>query len=246
MSDKPTVDTSIASPNRSSRGGRDISMLVIHATAGRYSSDIDILTNDRVPLMKRVSAHYYILKSGRIMQLVPDSDAAWHAGVSSWLGMDSYAIQLASIGIELENLNTGSDPYPDAQMHALIELSRWLIRTYTIDRQLVVRHVDIAPTRKSDPKGFDWSGYLHDVFEDQPDVWDEWGDKAPISEEQKGWGIPQAWYRDQGALGEALTPEQYIPAAGSSGLRYIVQWFRDGIIVGLDKIKNSFTVVRKP
>ena len=33
---------------------------------------------------KKVSCHYYINQSGKIIQMVPDKYIAWHAGISSW------------------------------------------------------------------------------------------------------------------------------------------------------------------
>jgi N-acetyl-anhydromuramyl-L-alanine amidase AmpD len=37
-----------------------------------------------------------------------------------------------SIGIELENNNTGHDPYPAAQLNSLLDLSRYLVGKYRI------------------------------------------------------------------------------------------------------------------
>lgn len=65
-----------------------------------------------------------------------------------------------SVGIELENLNTGSDPYPEAQYLACLWLSRQIVERHGIHREHVVRHLDIAPGRKTDPGPcFDWSRY---------------------------------------------------------------------------------------
>jgi N-acetyl-anhydromuramyl-L-alanine amidase AmpD len=97
-------------------------MIVLHSTAGRKASDLDILTDDSVPLKKRVSAHYYILKTGHVYQLVPEQYAAWHSGVAQWGTLGSVKILEGSIGIELENLNNGIDPYPPEQYNALLEL----------------------------------------------------------------------------------------------------------------------------
>lgn len=158
------VDRTYQSPNHSSRNGRAIGMIVVHATAGKKAGDIQTLTNDKVPLKKRVSCHYYITKDGTIYQLVDDSDAAWHAGASSWMGLDSEDIQLISIGIELENLNDGVDPYPDVQYRALVALTRDLVNRHRIPGEMLVRHVDIAPKRKTDPRGFPWQRFKQDVY----------------------------------------------------------------------------------
>ena len=58
-----------------------------------------------------------------------------------------------SVGIELENLNNGRDPYPDAQYQATVWLTKQLVAKYNIPRSQVVRHLDISPGRKTDPRG---------------------------------------------------------------------------------------------
>lgn len=152
-----TIDTSRTSPNHSSRDGADISMLCLHATVGSYASSLAWLTNPN----SGVSTHYLISKAGYIAQLVPDSLAAWHAGKSRWFDLDSDEIQDQSIGIELENKNNGIDPYPAAQMSALLWLSRNLITDYHIMSDMVTRHLDIAipKGRKTDPAGFPWLSF---------------------------------------------------------------------------------------
>jgi N-acetyl-anhydromuramyl-L-alanine amidase AmpD len=149
-----TIDTSHTSPNQSSRNGADISMLVIHATVGSYAASLAWLCNPA----SRASTHYLIRKDGYISQLVPDSESAWHAGVSKWFNLGSTAIREQSIGIELENANNGVDPYPQAQLDALTALSKALVQKYAIVPDMVTRHLDIAQPhgRKTDPAGFPW------------------------------------------------------------------------------------------
>ncbi len=88
------IDTSIRSPNSSSRGKHAISMIVLHATAGSARSALTWLTNPAT----KVSSHIVIDKSGHIYQLVPDELAAWHAGVASWCGETD--INAISLGIK--------------------------------------------------------------------------------------------------------------------------------------------------
>lgn len=158
-----TIDrTSYISHNHSSRQGRDISMIVLHATVGNARSSLQWLCNPT----SRVSIHYLISKTGKVYQLVPDSLSAWHAGKSRWRGLTATDIALGSIGIELENANTGRDPYPTAQMIALLELSRSLIVRYHILSDMVVRHLDIATPkgRKTDPAGFAWEKFMSNLY----------------------------------------------------------------------------------
>lgn len=144
---------------------RAIRMLVIHATAGRAPSDLEWLRqggSDQRP----VSVHYYIDKEGSILQLVADEHIAWHAGESSWLVDDQQVTDCNaySLGIEIENLNSGYDPYPPQQVAAAAWLSQRLVTTYAIPRSQLVRHLDIAPGRKSDPAGFAWEQFVADVY----------------------------------------------------------------------------------
>ncbi|MDK9701819.1 MAG: 1,6-anhydro-N-acetylmuramyl-L-alanine amidase AmpD [Sulfuritalea sp.] len=100
----------------------------------------------------RVSAHFLVRRDGELVQFVPCSRRAWHAGVSSWLGREN--CNDFSIGIELE----GCDrlPFEDAQYRTLDRLLADLSRHYSLDA--VVGHSDIAPGRKTDPGPcFDWS-----------------------------------------------------------------------------------------
>lgn len=100
----------------------------------------------------RVSAHFLVRRDGELIQFVPCSRRAWHAGVSNWLGREN--CNDFSIGIELE----GCDqlPFEDAQYLTLNRLLAELHRRYSMEA--VVGHSDIAPGRKTDPGPcFDWS-----------------------------------------------------------------------------------------
>lgn len=102
----------------------------------------------------RVSAHCVIKRDGHIMQFVPFDKRAWHAGVSSFQGIQK--CNDYSIGIELE----GADhiPYTDVQYQALGTMTKQLMSHYPdITLARIVGHNDIAPGRKSDPGvAFDW------------------------------------------------------------------------------------------
>lgn len=162
-----TIDRdSYSSPNRSSRHGRAISMLVLHATVGSAESSLNWLT---IP-SSLVSVHYLIDKIGHIYQLVPNDQAAWHAGKAAWKNLDSDAIQDSSIGVELENRNSGRDPYPDDQLEALTWLAGGLVDQYQIEPAMVVRHLDIAipKGRKTDPAGFPWDAWKRALYAPRP------------------------------------------------------------------------------
>jgi N-acetyl-anhydromuramyl-L-alanine amidase AmpD len=148
------------SPNHSPRNGTPISILVLHATAGSYASALAWLCNPA----SRVSSHYLIRRDGHIVQLVPDARTAWHAGRSVWHGVMN--INARSIGVELENANDGHDPYPPAQLASAHALCQSLVARYNIERGDVVRHLDIAPGRKSDPAGLPWPAFADSLYLD--------------------------------------------------------------------------------
>lgn len=162
-----SIDTSHKSPNYSSRDGTDISMICLHATVGSGPSSLSWLCNPQPNNPDAcVSTHYLIYKTGKIYQLVDDSEASWHAGKSTWKGLGSAAIQKCSLGVELENSNSGRDPYPKVQLDALRWLCQDKIARYHITQDMVVRHLDIATPkgRKTDPAGFPFAQFVSSLY----------------------------------------------------------------------------------
>jgi N-acetyl-anhydromuramoyl-L-alanine amidase len=99
----------------------------------------------------RVSAHFFVRRSGRVLQFVSCEDRAWHAGVSTWKGRDD--CNSWSVGIELEGLD--GELFEAPQYKALARLLRLLSQRYGINE--AVGHEHVAPGRKGDPgPGFDW------------------------------------------------------------------------------------------
>jgi len=145
---------------------RPVRMVVVHSTAARGPGDFNYLRRGGSP-DRPVSVHYYIAKDGTISQMVADTDEAWHAGQSTWKvdgKLVSPSCNPISVGIELENLNNGKDPYPEAQYQAVLWLTKQLVTKYNIPRSQVVRHLDIAPQRKTDPRGFPWERFMAELF----------------------------------------------------------------------------------
>ncbi len=102
----------------------------------------------------RVSAHFLIRRDGQIIQFVPVTMRAWHAGQSSF--RDRERCNDFSIGIELE----GSDfePFTDSQYRQLAKLSCSLQQAMPLAD--VTGHEHIAPGRKTDPGPFfEWEVY---------------------------------------------------------------------------------------
>ena len=144
------ADTRYHAKNADSR----IRFLVMHYTEIDEAESLAVLTGDQV------SVHYVVPDAPRIekdepvvYQLVPEDKRAWHAGLSYWQG----ATELNASSIGIENVNVGPigdgkwQPYPPAQIDALIRLSRDIVARYGIPPTRVVGHSDIAPQRKIDP-----------------------------------------------------------------------------------------------
>jgi N-acetylmuramoyl-L-alanine amidase len=105
----------------------------------------------------KVSSHYVVFEDGRIAQCVPESERAWHAGISFWAGETD--INSCSIGIEIVNPGHefGYPDFPSRQIAAVIALCRGIIARRGILPERVLAHSDVAPARKQDPgEKFPW------------------------------------------------------------------------------------------
>ena len=104
-----------------------------------------------------VSAHYLVLEDGYIIQMVPESRRAWHAGASSWAGETD--INSCSIGIEIANPghDHGYPDFPRRQIAAVTALCRSILTRHQVPADRVLAHSDVAPARKQDPgEKFPW------------------------------------------------------------------------------------------
>ena len=150
----------LPTPNCDARPeGTAIELIVIHNISlppGVFDGDavIDLFTNrldwDAHPYYQgirgiQVSAHFFIRRDGTLIQFVPCTLRAWHAGVSNWQSRE--CCNDFSIGIELEG--TDDLPFTEAQYATLAPLVQLLKQAYPI--RSVVGHSDIAPGRKTDP-----------------------------------------------------------------------------------------------
>jgi N-acetyl-anhydromuramyl-L-alanine amidase AmpD len=143
----------VASPNVDDRPpGVRVSCVVMHAT--EIERLVDTIGCFRSPATK-VSAHFVVDKDGMVVQMVPVSRRAWHAGRSSLRGVAH--VNDFSVGIEMINRGDGRDPYPEAQIAAAAEIVRLLRRRFSIPLSRIVTHAQVArPSgRKVDPLGFD-------------------------------------------------------------------------------------------
>ena len=111
----------------------------------------------------KVSSHYFIKNSGKVLNLVPDLYEAWHAGKSSWKNLKS--LNKNSIGIEISNPghDHGYKNFNLQQILSLKKLLKYLIKEYKIKKKNILGHSDIAPYRKKDPgEKFPWDDLSKD------------------------------------------------------------------------------------
>ncbi|EEQ07642.1 MULTISPECIES: N-acetylmuramoyl-L-alanine amidase [Yersinia] len=134
-----------------------VRFLVLHYTATDDAESLRLLTQGNV------SAHYLVKThpdtvEGKpvVLQLVPEEQRAWHAGVSDWQGRNN--LNDSSIGIEIVNkgftekmLGRTWYPYNESQIKLIERLTKDIVERYNIDPTDVIAHSDIAPLRKSDP-----------------------------------------------------------------------------------------------
>jgi len=98
---------------------------------------------------KKKSAHYTMDYDGKIYQHLQLWQRGWHAGKSNLYGRSS--LNNTSIGIEV------LEPFEDIQYASLALLIREVADVYTkIDPTRIVGHYQVSPTRKTDPRNFDW------------------------------------------------------------------------------------------
>ena len=131
----------VASPNCDDRpADAELSLVVLHNISlppGCFAGDCvaDLFTNqldwDSHPYFKeieglKVSSHLYIRRSGEVIQFVPFTRRAWHAGASSYRGRSR--CNDFSLGIELEG--TDDLPYENIQYSVLAAVLETIFRTY--------------------------------------------------------------------------------------------------------------------
>ncbi len=136
------------------REGMRPDMIVLHYTGMESGHAAEVRLCDAE---SEVSSHYLVHEDGRIVQMVRESDRAWHAGKSSWQGVSD--INSTSIGIEIVNPGhaLGYPRFPGRQIDAVIALCAGIMQRHEVRPERVLAHSDIAPGRKVDPgEKFPW------------------------------------------------------------------------------------------
>jgi N-acetyl-anhydromuramyl-L-alanine amidase AmpD len=126
-----------------------VTCLILHHTAGSLPSSLEILQG-KDPKHK-VGIHYVVTDEPkpRVIRMVPESMAAYHAGKSAWGKLNG--LNQHSIGIEIINYDGNVYPYSDAQVAIIFALCDEIIRRHGIKPWNVLAHSDIAVGRKVDP-----------------------------------------------------------------------------------------------
>lgn len=220
----PTIQ-SLPADHWTDRNGQAIVAFVVHGTGG---------TDSRSTLQhgdgRGVSIHALINKAGLIYEMVPDNRGANHAGAltsSFTLNGHTYtggAVNRATLGVELENLQDGRDPYTDPQLAAL---GWWIAQKRARYGALPpLRHADLDPTRRRDPYQLStqtieqWAA----KYAAPSDPFARWGDVGKPSGVAQGFAVPRAWLVNQ-VLGACVMPETY-----SASGKYSVTEFEGGLI----------------
>lgn len=161
----------VPSPNHDTRPEGEVpSLLIVHNISlppgqfgGPYIDKLftNTLCEEEHPFFSeikdlKVSAHCLIRRDGEIVQYVPFTHRAWHAGVSSYQGREK--CNDFSIGIELEG--TDDCDFTSIQYQQLATITEALIGLYPLIKENITGHSDVAPIRKTDPgPHFNWSYY---------------------------------------------------------------------------------------
>lgn len=152
--DQPGAEIRV-SPNFGPRRGTDApDMIVLHYTGMETGAGAEAWLCDPA---SEVSSHYIVHEDGRVVQMVRESDRAWHAGKSSWQGVAD--INSCSIGIEIVNRGhvLGYHAFPRRQVEAVIALCLGICARHSVAPERVLAHSDVAPGRKIDPgEKFPW------------------------------------------------------------------------------------------
>jgi hypothetical protein len=147
-----------ASPNRSSRHGERVRLLVWHETAGSYAGSVSWLCNPKA----QASAHLVLREDGEeATQLVPLAEKAWHAA----------AYNPASVGVE--HANVAAKGYSsEAQLRASARVFGWLCLHLGVPPRFarggvgsgVCRHLDLGALggghTQCGPSDHDWQRFL--------------------------------------------------------------------------------------
>lgn len=145
----------VQSPNYNASPTITPTLIVIHWTAGSYTSAVNWFQMKQA----QASAHFVVSKDGsQITQMVALNNRAWHAGSKSYHPMGGVNVNNYSIGIELEGPPSyikspmTSTGWSRQQMVVLWDLCK-LIKSKVPTIVGITDHSTILPTQKTDVLG---------------------------------------------------------------------------------------------
>jgi len=155
-----------------------VTRIVVHVAEGSWASTYTWFRNPRAA----ASANYVVSTTGRVAQMVPDQDIAWHAG--------NWAYNESSIGIEHAGY-TNVTRFPDAEYRGSARLAAWIADTYLVtpDRRHVIGHNQVPDPNHpgewggvdhhTDPgRTWDWARYMAYLRADAGDTFQQIVDNA--------------------------------------------------------------------
>jgi hypothetical protein len=157
----PFVAASPANYGHAHRSAKAIKLVVIHDIEGSYSGAISWFQNARA----RSSANYVVSRDGRVTQMVPTWDIAWHAG-NTW-------VNAHSVGVEHEGYTNTVGMFTDAEYRASASIVASVLHRSHLpaDRRHLIGHDEVPdPYHRGQFGGFahhtdpgrywDWTRYV--------------------------------------------------------------------------------------
>jgi hypothetical protein len=135
--------------------------IILHHTAGNMRADLPTLMGQTD---RQVSSNDLVDKAGVVYELVPYNRRAWHAGSTDrGYYFDGNA---AYWGIEISNYGNGVDPYPQAQVDAVVWRCRQLRKRWpNISRpDQVFRHRDYTSAKRDTSDNFPLAEVKRRIF----------------------------------------------------------------------------------
>lgn len=181
---QPSINFDHHARDTTNRSGLPVRKIVIHATAGTDS--LNWLCGNE----NGTSIHVLIRKDGLCYKLVHESIGANHVGFSRMVLDDVVYSRFSphncnqiTLGIELENLNNGRDPYPEAQLRAAAWWVQEWLKEHNLDRSDVIMHRDIDTQGKTDASGITVLDILRYLDPEKPtnQVWPSKPILGPVS-----------------------------------------------------------------
>lgn len=149
------INKNITKINRTIMSNRKIEYIVIHYVGAVSTAEAN--TKYFKSINRKASAHYFV-DDNSVWQCVEDKDSAWHCGggLQGFRGHAYYkkCLNSNSIGIEMccyKNIK-GKLDISDATISKTIELTKELMKKYSISEDKVIRHFDV--TGKNCPAPF--------------------------------------------------------------------------------------------